>query len=136
MNKHAKSWRPGDVVSACGGQLTGKVVQFGKAVKVQYGTPRKWDWPDGWVLGVGSREHHCLDCGQPYRSDGLRAGFCPACRRDQDAAHGDGGGRRSTSGPAPTAAARFYDRYRPKPEPVDEAAAARQRDEDEKASPF
>jgi hypothetical protein len=135
MNRHAHSWRPDDVVSACGGTLTGKVVRFGTAVKVQYGTPRKWDWPDGWVLGVGPREFICLECSQPYRTDETQADFCPVCIREHELAHA-GGGTRKVGGPAPASAAKFYAKYRPQPAPVDDEAAARQRAKDESESPF
>jgi hypothetical protein len=72
------------------GQVTGKVLTFNRnedgkpyvRVQVVSGGPNgKWEWPDGWVLGIGSLEKTCRQCDQPYRTEERDSIFCPACDR-------------------------------------------------------
>jgi hypothetical protein len=94
MNPHSKSWRAGDLVSTGSqGQVTGKVMTFNRQadgkpyirIQILSGGPfGKWEWPDGWVLGIGALAKTCARCSQPYRTEEKDSIFCLACDRLED----------------------------------------------------
>lgn len=131
MKPDTKHWQPGDVVSTASG-IVGTVRRFGKVLKVEYGTPRRWDWPDHWLIGRGPREFDCLDCGQPYRTEATKRDFCPVCLRRFAADHaGHGTGIQKPRAYLHGASTNRAAVAEPNPE-----AVARQRAKDESESPF
>jgi hypothetical protein len=57
-----------------------------------------YEWPDGWVLGVGRTAAKCWQCEQLYRTDSLDPDFCPACLRDEQKQHAAPSGIRNFRG--------------------------------------
>jgi hypothetical protein len=85
---------------------------------------------DNWILGRGKAQITCLECGYPFRTDDLKADFCPCCDRHHRPVQ-------TSTGPRP-----LRDRagwtWDPAREPTAEerAAAAEQRRRDQEETPF